>query len=384
MEKHQSDFPNINFSQITNRNFEQCRSGCERISVSENDFVCNLMINSFENRPEDRVFMPSWVYHIYNEGDFIMIGPDIPLLNKLRDREPLTTSNKYYSDVGPLHPELTFKFFNISQKSIQIKGIKLDVSESAANNFPLLIIAGEQEYLTLPLFNIGWDSVYNCSLNYNIVKTEKEINFKNLAFKKSIGNFLNSSPETRLAKDFSKFGLDSTIISDPGTATYANMDELHKIHDMHSGKDVFVNKKIIKKALGSFKDNVAYVYGLINYSGNNIEDILVSDTSKFIYKFVFLHPMGGPQPPSPNYWKDFFDMGKKNYSLYYPISRWVGPRQADSCEIKIALPKSSKHIFNIHVFYENGRVLTFRNVFLNYFKPRFDALYDVELMMRPD
>lgn len=210
--------------------------------------------------------------------------------------------------------------------------------------------------MKLPLMNIGWGKVYDCVIRCNIFPIKNVIEKNTYDYEIVIGGF-ERYPETI---DF------SPIFKELGVGVEKLRSE--RI-DFYRG----TNTQDIITAFGPFQDGQAKIIGEIHYSGMNPEGLKSKEKLKF-EAIIDLGPRGAGLPLPPSFQYDIiFETDKNDYKKVLSISHVIKSGDADRFNVRISALKSSRHVFDLILLYNDNKTITIPNIALNYFMSTEDA-----------
>lgn len=274
-------------------------------------------------------------------------------------------------------PNLDFKILNSSDKTIFFTKAIISVAKSQPDSFPIIVVHTGYS-LGFAIENIGWGKVYNCKIKFNLVNPYETSNFNNgYMFEMNLGDFSSYPEETDLSKYFETLGVNTKVVlNNYVSKTYSTDGKFYTIID-DEGKEKTINEQEYNerwmKALGPFQNSVAKMYGEISYEGINTSGKKMKEKIQFEDVINFEEKgCGMPAPPSSIY--DLMLEGRKsNYTKEISISQAIKPNEFDRFNIQIAAPISSRHQFDITLFYNNNQKFTIPNISLNYFMSKADS-----------
>jgi hypothetical protein len=349
-----------NNSSIDSSSFENYRNATFKIAADEGSDIVNIskekIIVDFSINNEKGDFS----YSLRQKKEHIEINPFNRYLTQLKEGGPIGPIGYWYTPFEFQFPTLDFKIVNNSDKTVYFTKAIFTISKSQSDPFPILLIRGTGYNMKFPLTNIGWGNVYNCRIIFNLVPTDRTINFgQSYQHELLLGEFERYA-ECDLSSFFAELGVDIKTIREHGYLKhYENGEE----------------KNRILKALGPFKDGIAIMYGEIFYEGLNAGGKMSKDRVKFQAEIDLGGPgVGVPMPPSFIY-DVSFEADKEKYEKTVALSQAIKAGEFDRFNIKISAPKSSRHAFDLSLVYNDNRKLVIPNVFLNYFMSKDDYKY---------
>lgn len=363
--------PSPSFENYFNKNFQVSNSSeSDIVNLSKDDIIVDLSLNNQEGNLK---------YVIKKEKEQFIINPYNEYLLLLQNGGLITPLDYYWTPFDFQFPTLDFKVINNSSKTIFFTKAIVSVATSKPDSFPVLIMHTGYE-MDFPIENIGWGKVYNCSVKFNLVTTDKPSDFTNgFMFDMNIGDFLSYSEKTSLSKYFETLGVNTEVILKRySSATFGGDENTYTIID-ENGQEKTLNEKEYEKrindAIGPFKNGVAKMFGEISYEGINASDELMKEKLRFENE-IHLGRQGAGAPAPPSFVYDvMFESNKTSYKKEIPISQAIKPNEFDRFDIKIAAPISSRHQFKVILFYNDNRELTIPNISLNYFMSKLDSSY---------
>lgn len=363
--------PSSSFENYFNKNFQVSNSSeSDIVNLSKDDIIIDLSLNNQEGDIK---------YILKKEHGQFIINPYNDYLLLLQSGGLIGPLDYYWTPFDFQFPTLDFKVINNSSKTIFFTKAIVSVATSKPDSFPILIMHTGYE-MDFPIENIGWGKVYNCNVKFNLVTPDKPSDFNNgFKFEMNIGDFLTYSDKTSLSKYFENLGVNTKIILNKySSATFGGGEDSYTIIDDNGHEKTLTGKeydKRINNALGPFKSGVAKMYGEISYEGINASGKLMKEKLRFENEINLGEPgVGAPAPPSFVY-DLMLESNKTNYKKEIPVSQAIKPNEFDRFDIKIAAPISSRHQFNVTLFYNDNRKFTIPNLSLNYFMSRLDSSY---------
>jgi len=345
--------PGILSNDYFEKNFQAESTGnSDVVNTSKEDILIDLSIN---NKDENLKYVLK-----KTKGHF-EINPHHSYLTLLQNGGPIKPIDVSRWQFGFQFPTLDFKVINNSDKTVYFTKAIISVAGSRPDLFPVILIgAGSQ--MQFSIRNIGWGKVYNCSLRFNIVTTDQNADFNSdLKYEVQAGDF-DDLTRIDLGRFFRELGVDTEIVSQ---YEYEEM--------LYNNDSDTINNRILA-ARGPFRNDSAKIYGEIIYEGINASGNRKKETLRF-ENSVLLGPPGEGMVMPPSYTYDLLlETNKSNYSKEIALSQVIKPGEPDRFDIKIAAPMSSRHQFDITLFYNDNKQFKIPGVHLNYFLPRPDSL----------
>jgi hypothetical protein len=311
-------------------------------------------------------------YILKNRKKLIEISPYNSYLKLLKEGGPINSSSIYGSPFDLQIPILDFKITNNSEKVISFTHAVFNISSSKLNPFPIIcMLHGYNMGFTIT--NLGWDSVYNGRINFNLVPITTEANYEERLKNELILRNFKDSYNIDLTSIFNDLGVDTGFIkSDNRRSIMSSNSDTYEFSDNQTHKITTIKKieyeKQISAARGKFKDGSARIYGVMLYEGINSEGTRSKDTLKFDCIVNLAGPLpGAPFPPGCAYDVNL-ETNKDKYIKEFPIAQAIKPKDVDRFNIKIFASKSSIHFFDLTLFYNDNKQIVFPPIRLNYFR----------------
>ena len=285
------------------------------------------------------------------------INPYNEYLNKLKNGGPIRSLSYWDSPFGFQFPTLDFKILNNSGKTIAITKVQFRIAKSRTDPFPILVIHGNGYDMQFPLVNIGWGKVRNCLVNFTLVEPGQSTVYDgNYPYEFNIGDFKKYPEDNDLSPFFKRSGVD---------VDYIRQIYLYSLHDE-------IDSNLLK-ALGPFKEGKAKMFGLIIYEGESAYGILEKDSVKF-EATIFLGQPGVGRPIPPSFFYDIsFDTLNDSYVRELNVMHEIKSGESDRFDVKISALKSSRHLFDISLIYNDNQEFIIPGIRLNYLMCRGDA-----------
>ena len=338
-----------NFENYFNSNFEIAEYENEVITISKGGIAVNFSILSSNK---------TFLYKVCKKDDIIKINPQNSYLSLLQKGGPISPLSYWYTPFEFEFPNLDIKIVNNTNKTVLLTQAIFQIKRSKTDPFPILLIKGIGDDMKLPLVNIGWGKVYDCVIGCNVFPIKNVVEKSTYNYEIAIGEF-GRYPETiDFASVFKKLGVDvEKLRSDPFYAMQAAF-----------------TKDIIKE-LGPFQDGQAKIIGEIHYSGLNPNGVKSKEKLKF-EAIINLGPPGVGLPLPPSFQYDIiFETDKNDYKKVLTIPHVIKSGEADRFNVKISALKSSRHVFDLVLLYNDNETITIPNIALNYFMSIEDAKY---------
>jgi hypothetical protein len=356
----------------------------------DNDLAVNIsLINdtieiSEENFLFDIVKEVALRYDIVNKKDSIFIEPVMPYLSKIKNNTPISPISVFEMADSLQLPTIDLKIVNNMESTVFFTDAVFEIKESITDPWPILIIDDECKSMIIPIANIGWGDVYNCQVNFNIIKPTETPNFgANYNYKIDVGQF-STYYKLDLKNAFSQEGVDVNTLRMRPIDYWLN-DEgiyIYRFYDYNGNVISFTkseNHQRVYDALGPFResDKVEYtrgkaiVYGEISFSGMQSKGKVQNETIRFVTD-ISLYQWGeqGAGIPVDSEYQIEFDADRKNYEKSVPISQALKPGEVDRFTVAIKASKSSIHRFKIQLKYNDGNVYESKPILLKIFVPR--------------
>lgn len=335
------------FGNYFNSNFEIAEYENEVITISKGGLAVNFSILSSSK---------SFLYKIKKEEDIIKINPQNNYLSLLQKGGPISPLSYWNTPFEFEFPNLDIKIVNNTQKTIYLTQAIFKIKKSKTDPFPILLIRGTGYDMKLPLMNIGWGNVYDCVIRCNVFPIKNVVEKNTYDYEIAIGEFERYPEKIDFAPVFKELGVD--------------------VEKLRSNRFPFFRgayTQDIIKAFGPFKDGQVKIIGEIHYSGLNPNGVKCREQLKFEAIIDLGSPgEGAPLPPSFQY-DIIFKTDKSDYEETLSISHVIKLGDADRFNIKISALKSSRHVFDLILLYNDNETITIPNIGLNYFMSTEDA-----------
>ncbi len=337
------------FENYFNSNFQIAEYENEVITISQGGLAVNFSILSNSK---------TFLYKINKKENIIRINPQNNYLSLLQKGGPVYPLSYWDTPFEFEFPNLDIKIVNNTNKTIFLTQAIFNIRRSKTDPFPILLIKGVGYEMKLPLRNIGWGKVYDCSIRCNIFPMKNIVEKNTYDYEIAIGEF-EQYPETiDFAPMLKELGVDV---------------EKLRSERFYAFKETYTQD--IVEALGPFKDGQAKIIGEIHYSGLNSEGVKSKEKLKF-EAIIDLGPRGAGAPRPPSFQYDIiFETDRSDYEKVLPISQDIKPGDADRFNIKISALRSSRHVFDLILLYNDNKAITIPNIALNYFMSTEDAKY---------
>lgn len=357
-------------------NIHATENASDVITMTRADVNVNIGINNKEGNLQ---------YAITRNADGgYTISPQNDYLSLLQNRGPIEPKDFWYSIFDYQFPNFDFKITNNTGKTIFFTQAIFKIKKSLTDLYPILLIQGQSYSMHLPLSNIGWGTVSNCKIRFNISAQNLPAGTYDYAgttykYNLAVPDFEQYPNTISFAPALQHEGVDTlTLINRYSSSSFGPEGETYTIRNTDGTEQTITGEEYkarMQKAAGPFKDNMAYVYGVINYTAKNAYKQPVQASMKF-KALVNLgeRGAGAPMPPS-FYYKLMLALDKDNYSRTVNISQAIKTGDYDRFNISVAAPKSSVHDFDLILVYDDNQQITIPNIRLNYFMSRLDSNY---------
>lgn len=298
-------------------------------------------------------------------NDCVKIEPDYWYLKLCKRGGTIKDIDYLWEPFNVDLPSLDFKIVNNSKNTIFLSDVVFDIRESKLDPSPVIYISYDKcqsNARHIRLHNDGWGEVKNFELKLLSIPPQKAegYNIKNCSFTHDllIGDFTDS------------INVDITnVLKDSGI----DLDKIDNI--LKQSIDYNYKMESIIPYLGEYRKGYAKILGVMEFDGEQVNRDtrryrIFFETEVFIYNSYnsFL-----PEPPSYVY-KTKFEVEGNDYQCQVPISHVLKPGEADRFIITIGMEKSSEHIFDVRVLYNDNNVMCCNKSFdLLSFIPRSKA-----------
>jgi hypothetical protein len=321
-------------------------------------------------------------YEADYDKDRLRISPKVPYLHLLKVGGPILPYKYHWTPFKMVLPEIDVKIVNNSPETVFFTEAVFLIYNSYLDPTPILLIPGESYNMDFQLVNVGWGELRDAQLRFNLIPDTPDIEQMNgnqfiaTEFSKAFKNTLSikedrGNIDVDLRPIFELMGVDVKTVdhgpikveSNGTTSTYTFVDEKGLVSKL--SRDQY--RERLQAAYGPFVRGRAILAGEISYAGpphTGQEQVL-----KVIAKINLSSPYPeAPVPPTFQY-SVKFDVDGKNYKKSIPLSQALKPKEFDRT-IKIAADKSSWHLFQLKLLYNNGKMVESPPMSLNLFMPR--------------
>lgn len=318
-------------------------------------------------------------YTMKGSDNRIIINPYNKYLQKLKTGDPISPIDHLNLPFEFQLPTLDFKIANNSAETILFSKAVFKVSKSKPDNFPIISIDKGYE-MNFPIRNLGWGKVFNCVVSFNLEPTDTPTDFeRDFKHELSIEDFEVYADNTDLSSFYKKSGVNTDILysgysfveQGPNGSIYTIIDKAGNSRKITEAE----YKKRIIEPRGPFKNGISKIYGEMEYEGINISGELRKKTLKFegtIELGEKRMSMAGPLLPS--FVSELsLEANKKSYEKEISLSQELKPNEVDRFNFKLSAPQSSRHQFDLILFYNETKTFTIPNISLNYFMPSIDS-----------
>jgi|GEM_PF-6040067 len=265
------------------------------------------------------------------------------------------------------NPGLEIKLNNNSTENILIHDSYILVNKSKLNSFPMIEFGAGSMY-DLPIFNEGWGDATNIRMTYNIQKVDAplkydvefkyQLNISRLKPTDNINHYYDVDQNLDLKKALELEGVKTKKLDN------WKILEKYQIREIASKAGIF----------GRFTNGHARIVGKLYYEGYTADGKLRADTLNFnFFQNLWPHSFGGDSyyvKKAP--YNIRFKLSDTPYNIPVRISESIGPKSAGRFTLFFDCPKSSYHLFDLVIRYNNGKQLIVKDIFLNYFMRKTD------------
>ena len=293
------------------------------ITTTKGDLIVSLsMLNASD----------TFQYRIKRAEGNIYVAPYIPYLQTIDQGGPIRPRKYLLSPFDFSFPTFDFKVINNGSNTLYFTFAKVHVQSSRTDHSPVLIIYGKGADMQLPLKNIGWGKVSSCSILCNV------------------------SP---LGQASEKVAYEHEIQVGP--------------FERHA--KISIAPIVEKIGRDKFDKDLAFVQGVIRYSCLNFEGKEVDQELTFETQVYLGMPgVGSVRPPSYDY--DLkLELDKKNYTKTISMSQEIRANETDRFTFTIYSDKSSSHIFDLELYYNDNQKIVFPNIDMHYFMSKADTKF---------
>ncbi|MCR9115746.1 MAG: hypothetical protein NXI22_02215 [bacterium] len=277
-------------------------------------------------------------YKAVFDNDKLVVSPDLPYLNAVRQAKPVTSLTYMWQPFRWLPLNLDLKFLNKSDETIYLTNVRLDVRQSRLNPEPILIVKRGDAFPYFCISNDGWGTIREPSLQLEIVDGGGELIYpEKFSFEVPITSFSDFA-EFDLSEQFASLGVDVegvlTRSANPNTGV------------IHSG--------------------VAHVYGALKFLDEGGRECT----------FRFVTDMSIEGPACGMYGPPTFDYGTRlevegvDYRRDVAISQVINPGESDRFLLQIDVDKSSIHELSLIVESKDRVVANVSPIELSLLVPR--------------
>jgi len=293
------------------------------ITTTKGDLIVSLsMLNASD----------TFQYRIKRTEGNIYVAPNIPYLHTINQGGPIRPRKYLLSPFDFSFPTFDFKVINNGSNTLYFTFAKVLVKSSRTDHSPVLIIYGKGANMQLPLKNICWGKVSDCSILCNVSPHGQASEQAAYEHEIQVGPFERHA-EVSIAPIIEKIGRDK------------------------------------------FDKDLASVQGVIRYSCLNFEGKEVDQELTFETQVYLGMPgVGSVRPPSYNY--DLkLELDKKNYTKTISMSQEIRANETDRFTFTIYSDKSSSHIFDLELYYNDNQKIVFPNIDMHYFMSKADTKF---------
>ncbi|MEY2563999.1 MAG: hypothetical protein QOH88_2192 [Verrucomicrobiota bacterium] len=241
-------------------------------------------------------------------------------------------------------PEFTFMFpsvdvrvVNNSQRKLLFTEVLLNVASSEPDLTPLPFVAETVDYFTFKVLNEGWTAMESCSVKFSISPSEWKRD-PVPQFEKTLGK-LDRSAAVNVSAELVKAGLSPRWIE--------RVKELRK-----KNEDGEPDEALMKP----FSSN-AYLAGVLSYSWRDQSGSLKASSVRFrVTVPLWVGPQGGPSAISGRY-EAMLRADGRDYTVRIPVSHQVNPATTTRLLVRLGVPKTSRHRFNLQLRTTRGETV---------------------------
>jgi hypothetical protein len=319
------------------------------------------------------------------------------------------------------YPALDIKLVNNTSQTVFFHKLIFNIKKSRVDTRPIPVIdpfiGNDKSDMYIPLVNIGWGTMENCIVRFDIIPDDNsydkfelpyypfELNLGNIDPFKFSEDGLDNRKGYSIEECFKESGVDVELLKSlqdwsclkeeyayfpPESSIGHPFEQSNPITPGEKRLSMTEYESLLRGALGCFQSGEAVIFGEVNYVETNYEGHKFQRTNKFKH-LVYLHirtplyeevPMA-PADPSSEYSIGFenqeenynkvnykFATHKDNYQVVLPeISHSLTPGEADRFLVYIEVEKSSIHYFDIILMYNNSEQLKSQDIKLELFRP---------------
>lgn len=333
------------FAAYNSKHVTEITNFSDAIAINKNNLIMNLSVESFM---KDSTLKPINKYHINKRKTLYEINPSYNYLEDLSKGRISSNRLSIYNFGLPL---FDVKTVNNSDKSVFITKAVFKIKKSVSDITPYFKNTGGDGF-RIPIQNIGYGPAVDAKLT--------------LSIKDSTG-----------VTKVHKIQLDSV----KGYCKRCDVTDILKTYnvntDLFKGNfDNFPTPTEEKLARGAFKSSTVTIDGVLKYKALNINKTYQNYSFKFSHHVLLKarmnvsHSMMMAMGPTAPAYDLVFELDKENYTKTINVSQVLAPNGFDRFLVELYAPKSSRHLFDLMIVYNDGQTLTFENIALNYFKPR--------------
>ncbi|MEU5726070.1 hypothetical protein ABZ783_30180 [Micromonospora sp. NPDC047738] len=325
-------------------------------------------------------------YIARHDGGMLLIEPEIPYLNSVRDGGELTPLHYWHSPwEKSFHwPILDIKIVNNSNRTVLFHEAALHVKASRPDPRPVPVLHGVTYGTFFGLLNLGWGPMTNCSLRFQLRRPGGPDGGKDFEahFDVPAGGgttvplqeqFLDVGVDVPLLEKLSQLGYsfgDYLIRRDVGLGRLVEDSSGHQLWRLDRAE----YETLRRRALGPFPDGHVELAGTLQYDQAEIDGSHTRRTNAIRSAISLNEPLAGaPLPPSHEYLVQLRSDGK-NYIETLPVSHSLAPGESDRFLISIAADRSSVHELSLQLRYNDDRVVASGPINLTLFRSTADEM----------
>jgi len=304
----------------------------------------------------------------------LVILPSLDYLDTLTESNVIEPIDYDWVPFDLSSPQLDIKIANHQQTPLLLTEAVFEVASSEPDLRPIPVLKRFGTEMYLPINNVGWGSMQDCHLIFDIVPDGQEMGDDlRLPFTQSLGTIEFFPQEARLYDAFRAKGV--------------NVDGLRKMRFRSSMQPIYTKDQetlaamsaedraaFLRDLFGPFSSGGAYVVGNIVYHWIDHTGARHDERVRFFCRVLLTYPgPRRPMPPSFTYQVQL-DVDRENYQVRLPLSQVIDPASTDRFLIKVDAMRSSSHGFELSFSSNRGKIPC-GAVVLDYFRPRNEKEY---------
>jgi hypothetical protein len=298
-------------------------------------------------------------YDINSTPSLTTIQPKMQYLSLLAAGGPIEPISYIWVPFDWGFPNLALFVTNNGQQPLNLTSAVFTIKKSTLDPTPIPVIRPDNSRMNarhFALTNEGWGDMSETEADFNLLplKSAPSAAQFNLPFAHTvkIGSVADRA-NVDISAEFTKEGVDLSKVPSRAMGSISDDDPM----------------------FGKFKGGGAQLVGRLRFKAATPDGRIESRAVKFSVEVWLFNEMrvGVPRPPSYEYEAKFQVTGT-NYTETVPINKTVGPGQEELISIRLGVPKSSIHDFDVSLRSANARIDS-SPIHLEMFIPKSGASY---------